>query len=127
MLRTVSAILFTLPLAGCFLTRDVVNEPLRAERIARLEPGKSTANDVLAVLGAPTEVVQLGKRSAWRYDHTITKRAALVFIVAGFVNTDTQQDRVWLFFDEADRLIHAGATLSAEHAEYSMPWSDLHE
>ena len=126
MLRAALALVL-LPLTACVLTRDVVNEPLQPERVALLEPGKSTADDVLRVLGAPSDVVQLGKRSAWRYDHTVSKRAGLLFIVVGFLNVDTQQDRVWLFFDENDRLLHAGATLTANNAAYAMPWTEAHE
>jgi len=127
-MRTIAlASLLLLPLAqGCFLTRDTVNQPLQEERVAKLAPGMS-AGDVLGILGGPMEVVQLGRRSAWRYDHQRTKRAGLTLFVVTALNTDTQEDRLWLFFDEQDRLAAFGSTLQASSSEWVLPWSDSHE
>jgi hypothetical protein len=116
-----------LPLAGCFLSRDTVNEPVRAKRISRLVAGTTTAAQALEILGAPTEVIQLGRRSAWRYDRTVTKRSGLTLIVFTALNEDTQSDRAWLFFDENEVLTHFGSTLSAGDSEWAMPWVDSHE
>ncbi len=113
-------------LGGCFLSRNTVNVPLHAERSAALAPGRSTQSEVLAALGAPNEVVQLGYRSAWRYDHTVEKRAGLSLIVVTLINTDVQQDRLWMFFDEHGVLACFGATLDADEAVYELPWSDSH-
>jgi hypothetical protein len=112
---------------GCFVARTGVNEPLSRTKIDELVPGRSTATEVTELLGAPGEVVQLGRRSAYRYDFTQTKSAALILIVVSFVNHDTRADRVWLFFDENDVLTHSGATLQAADARYAMPWWDVHE
>jgi hypothetical protein len=76
------------------------------------------------VLGAPADVVQLGRRSAWRYDHIHEKRAAFTLIVITMVNSDSKADRVWVFFDEEDRLIHARGTFEADDAEYKLPFQD---
>jgi outer membrane protein assembly factor BamE (lipoprotein component of BamABCDE complex) len=120
-----AAVVFVVP--GCFISRTIVNEPIRKQQVAKLEPGKSTADDVLTVLGAPTDVVQLGKRSAWRYDHTVSKTSGLWLLIVGVLNVDSQADRAWLFFDEHDVLVHAGATLTAESAAYSFPWEHEHD
>lgn len=120
--------LLALPLLlapACFISRDTVNVPLIQERIAEFAPGKTTAGEVTAALGAPHEVVQLGKRTAYRYDYTTSKRAGFTLIVVTFINADTRQDRAWLFFDEADVLTHVGSSLEADGAEYAMPWQDL--
>jgi hypothetical protein len=117
----------TLPLAGCFLSRDMVNEPVRAKRISQLVAGTTTAAQALEILGAPTEVIQLGRRSAWRYDRTVTKRSGLTLIVFTALNEDTQSDRAWLFFDENEVLTHFGSTLTAADSEWAMPWVDSHE
>jgi hypothetical protein len=114
-------------LGGCFLSRNTVNVPLHAEKSAALAPGRSTQSEVLAALGAPNEVVQLGYRSAWRYDHTVEKRAGLSLIVVTLLNSDVQQDRMWLFFDEHGVLACLGATLDAEKSVYELPWSDSHD
>jgi outer membrane protein assembly factor BamE (lipoprotein component of BamABCDE complex) len=124
-LLCVAAVVLVLP--GCFISRTLVNEPIEAASVSKLVPGTTTADEVLALLGAPTEVVQLGKRSAWRYDHLVSKTAGLWLIVVGVLNVDSQSDRVWLFFDENDVLKHAGATLTANKAAYSFPWENDHD
>jgi hypothetical protein len=110
---------------GCVMMRDTLNEPIAADKLAGLAPGQTTASEAAALLGAPNEVVQLARRSAWRYDYLVRKRAGLVLIVVNLVGVDTHMDRAWLFFDENDVLTHVGATLEADRAEYVMPWSAL--
>jgi hypothetical protein len=110
---------------SCFISRDTINEPLSKQRMETLKPGASTATDVANTLGAPNEVVQLGKRMAWRYDFTTAKTGGFSIIVLTFINTDARADRAWFFFDENSVLQYAGRTLQAEGAEYAMPWYDL--
>ena len=111
-------------LTGCFMSRDRINEPLVKQNIDALVIGKSTASEIAAALGAPTEVVQLGRRSAWRYDFTTEKTAGFTLIVITFLNTDRRSDRCWLFFDETDVLRHVGTTLDADDTRYDMPWEE---
>lgn len=125
-MRALIPILCVLPLLqGCFLSRSTVNEPIPAAAVAKLVPGQTTAGEAAALLGAPTDVVQLGRRTAWRFDHTYEKVAGLFLVVVGLRGVDTHQDRVWLFFDEQDVLTHVGSTFAADDAEYSLPWSSL--
>ncbi len=112
-------------LSGCFISRDRANEPLEKSKIDSLAIGTATATDVANELGAPSEVVQLGKRSAWRYDFTTTKMSGFTLIVISFLNTDKRSDRCWLFFDESNVLRHVGTTLDAEDTRYAMPWQDV--
>jgi len=112
---------------SCAMARTTDNRPLAPEALARLVPGTSTAQDVVATLGAPLDVVQLGKRSAYLYRHTASKRAGLWLVVVAFYNVDERSDRIWVFFDEAGVLTHVGATLIASEAEYAMPFEDLHD
>ena len=114
-------------LTGCFLTRDTINEPLRPARLAELVPGETTAGRALELLGAPSDVVQLGRRSAWRYDHTVSRQTGLFLIVFTAINNDVQSDRLWLFFDEHDVLRHHGSTLAAKSSEWVLPWLESHE
>lgn len=112
---------------GCFLERQSVNEPILPEVVQRLQPGKTRAQEVVQWLGAPAEVVQLGHRSAYRFDHTTGKGAMLWLGLLVLNNEDTRADRLWVFFDEKDVLTHYGATFAAGRTEYSMPWEDLHD
>jgi len=119
-----TAVLFLALLPGCFLARDTVNDPLPPLRIAALTPGTTTAAEAAAALGAPADVVQLGHRSAWRYEFATEKRTGLFLVLVGLFNSDTRSDRAWLFFDEEDVLSHVASTLSADDADFAMPWAD---
>lgn len=119
------ALLLLLP--ACALARQETNDPLDASLIGTLQPGTTTAREVVDKLGAPTEVVQLGKRSAYRYDASVTKSAALILLVFNMAAQDTRSDRLWVFFDERDVLTHYGASYATHRAQYALPWEDVHE
>jgi hypothetical protein len=114
-------------LAGCFMQRQTTNVPVVAEAVAALRPGESTTRDVVAALGAPVEVVQLARRSAYRYEFTQRKMAGFTIIVLTLLNADLRADRVWAFFDESDVLTHVATTFEGDEARYAMPWMDVHE
>ena len=127
-MRLASTILLLALLPGCFLSRSHLNQPIAAETVERIVPSQTTAGEVAQLLGAPLEVVQLGYRSAWRYEFTVEKQAALFLFVVGLRGVDNQADRVWVFFDEEGVVSHVGATFAGEDAEYSVPgvevWTD---
>ncbi len=112
---------------ACAVARSSENEPLEAEVLHSLRPGSTTAGEVVELLGAPVDVVQLGKRSAYRYQFTSSKRAGLILIVLNLYGEDSRSDRAWVFFDENQVLTHVGVTLDASKTEYAMPWEDLHD
>jgi outer membrane protein assembly factor BamE (lipoprotein component of BamABCDE complex) len=122
-MRLLAAVLL-LTLSACFMSRSTVNEPLRRAQFEQLHPGTTTAKEVVELLGAPNEVVQLGTRSAYRYDFTNLKREGFTVIVFSALNEDARADRAWLFFDAHDVLTHFGSTFEADKARYQMPWSD---
>ena len=112
---------------GCFVSRSTVNEPLARPELERFVPGTTTAKEVVEALGAPNEVVQLGNRTAYRYDFSVAKNAGFSIIIVTFLNNDLRSDRVWLFFDSKDVLTHAGSTFQSRDAEFAMPWQEIHE
>jgi len=112
---------------ACAMGRSVENVPLDAAKLHKLQPGTSTAREVVELLGAPVDVVQLGKRSAYLYEFTTTKNAALILLAVNFYNADRRSDRAWVFFDENQVLSHVGVTLSGGDTEYAMPWEDVHD
>ena len=126
MLRA-ALLLSLLILPACAFARQDQNEPLNAEAFAMLKPGETTAGEAVTLLGAPMDVVQIGRRSAYRWDFTEAKTAATVLIVFNMVNQDTRQDRIWLFFDENNVLSHKGGTFEGHRAQYAFPWEDLYE
>jgi hypothetical protein len=123
--RRVLPFLFLLP--ACFMARQDINEPIDAGIVRALVPGTTTAREVVERLGAPNEVVQLGRRVAYRYDGTTTKSAGLFLLLVNFANQDTRSDRVWVFFDDRDVLSHWGASWGTHRTQYALPWEDVHE
>lgn len=111
-----------LVLSSCLIGRNHVNAPIDPTAYEQLRPGTTTAQDVADLLGAPSEVVELGLGSAWRYEYVKNKRTGLFLLLVAFLNDDTQSDRIWVFFDEEGRLTNAAATLDSERAEWEMPW-----
>jgi len=109
---------------SCFISRTRVNKPVDSFAYGLLTPGSSDQDDVLRELGAPGDIVQLGRRTAWRYDHTQSKTATTFLIVLALRNIDTVQDRVWVFFDEDGKLTHIGGTFEADQASYKFPFQD---
>ena len=120
--RLIIATLALSLLPGCFLSKAHVNASLDAQAMETLIPGQSTADDVLDLLGAPMDVVQLWNRSAWRYDHTQTKDSRLFLVIVIFGNTESKQDRIWVFFDANDVLTHIGGTFEANDVEWGLPF-----
>ena len=112
----------TLGLSGCFLSRSDVNHPVDADKVAALVPGTHTAKDVTQLLGAPVEVVQLGHRSAYRYEYERLKRTGFFALIIGLQGIDQRSDRVWVFFDENQLLSHVGATFEGRDAEFELPY-----
>ena len=121
------ACLVLVPLQSCYLTRAAVSEPLDFAVVRSIEPG-ATAEDVVGKMGAPDLVVQLGKRSAYRYSHTVDKGAGSFMMLLVLYNEDTRSDRVWFFFDENQILTHVGSTFRAHRAGFSMlPNSEIYD
>jgi outer membrane protein assembly factor BamE (lipoprotein component of BamABCDE complex) len=120
------ALLPLLTLSSCFMSRSVTNVPLERAKLEQLHPGTTTAKEVVELLGAPTEVIQLGSRSAYRYDFTNLKRAGFTVILFTCLNEDTRADRAWMFFDSKDVLTHMGSTYEGNDARYALPWDDVH-
>ena len=121
------ALLAALALSGCFLSRSDTNEPLAPDHFRKLRPGVTRAKEAVELLGAPTEVVELGQRSAYRYDATTLKRAGFTVIVLTMLGEDQRQDRAWLFFDAQDVLTHYATTFGVHRTQYALPWEDVHE
>lgn len=127
MLRTLTALALLVTLPACGIMRQEINEPIDAVVVRSLQPGVTTAKEVVEKLGAPTEVVQLGKRTAYRYDASSNKGAGLFLIVFNMLAQDSRSDRVWVFFDDKDVLTHYGASFATHRTQYSLPWEDVHE
>ncbi|MEM1448405.1 MAG: outer membrane protein assembly factor BamE [Planctomycetota bacterium] len=107
--------------SGCFLSRSRDNPVLDRQDVEAIVPGVSTQEHVTQLLGAPNEVVQLGRRSAWRFEHTVQKQTALFLVILSLRGVDTQSDRIWVFFDEEGTVTTVGSMFLAKTAEYDLP------
>jgi hypothetical protein len=114
-------------LPACVVARTEINDPIDATVVATLKPGKTTAREVVEKLGAPTDVVQLGKRTAYRYDASCAKTAALILLLFNMYGQDARSDRVWVFFDANDVLTHVGSSYATHRTQYALPWENVHE
>ena len=114
-------------LTACFIGRSSKNEPISPTAIAQLVPGTTTALQVVESFGAPVDIVQLGRRSAYLFHHSVERNTGFLVIVVGLYNEDIRSDRLWVFFDEQGVLTHYGATLAADRARRAMPWTKIHK
>jgi len=121
LLRLALLLLVVSILPGCFFSRSRTNPELSPELASQIIPQQSTAADVTELLGAPNEVVQLGLRTAWRYEHTVEKQSAAFLVLLGLRGVDTQSDRVWVFFDADGNVTNIGTQFQASEAEYDVP------
>ena len=114
-------------LPGCFTTRTTVNQQLSTEAAAQIATG-TTATEVVELLGAPTDIVQLGHRSAYLYEFQQTKTMGFLAVVVGLMNSDTRSDRIWVFLGPGGtEVTHVGSSFDADKVQTGMPWSDLND
>jgi len=113
-------------LGACAIGRRAENEPLDPACIAQLQPGVTTAREVVELLGAPVDVVQLGRRSAYMYRHKRETITGVILVVFNMFNQDERSDRLWVFFDENGVLTHDGATLAADRTRVATPFKDIY-
>ena len=121
-LKVICAALLLTGTSGCFFARADVHQPLPRDVVVSLEPGTHTAADVVERLGAPLEVVQLGHRSAYRYEYQRNKMTGMFLLIIALQGTDQRSDRVWVFFDENDMLTHVASSFEAENSEFELPF-----
>ena len=118
-LRCLFVALCSAPLTGCLLAETRVNEPIPAAAVEGLAPG-TTADEVVGLLGAPAEVVELGARTAYRFEFERSKQSGLFLLVLNFDARRTKSDRVWCFFDADDRLTHVAASFEAADVKHGL-------
>lgn len=72
-------VLLLLSLSGCDFRRVVVNDPLVADSLETLVPGKSTIQDVAKKLGAPDEIEEGTGGMVFRYRYGDSKTMRVNF------------------------------------------------
>jgi outer membrane protein assembly factor BamE (lipoprotein component of BamABCDE complex) len=105
-MKIVTAVLFLCVLAGCaqYDSKRGVEVLWQPEALESLVAGKSTRNEVLQLLGPPSQVISLDDETVLYYLFEHSKGNGLILIVYNRVKVKTQYDRAIFFFDENDVL-----------------------
>lgn len=105
--------LLTLPLAlvfalasGCarYASQRGVDVTWDATTLASFERGVTTRGDVMAALGPPSQLVNLGDESVLYYLNEAAQGEGLILLVYNRFDVLTRYDRAVFIFDEDDRL-----------------------
>jgi outer membrane protein assembly factor BamE (lipoprotein component of BamABCDE complex) len=83
-------------LAGCAFSRGELGTALKAEDIAQIKKGQTTEAQVVALLGAPDDIREIGKRELFHYYRYVLKHATVVV----FSRANIASDQVYVLFDE---------------------------
>jgi outer membrane protein assembly factor BamE (lipoprotein component of BamABCDE complex) len=115
---------------ACFFSRSKLEVPIDAGKIDEIVVGKSTKDDVVRVLGAPTDIIFSNREHdalrvfAYEYTYTVNKTTGFTIIILTFLNSDRKRDHVLVFFDEQGVVTSIGVNLDAEKASYELPFGD---
>lgn len=110
-------------ISGCLLLgKNKEYQPFETSGLDQLTPGRTTASEVTAMLGAPTQVVKLSNGNAYIYKRSLSKGTGLWLVIVSFGNYDKDYDQLVFFFDQDDVLRHYGVSLNARKASYGLPF-----
>ena len=116
-------VLFSFVCNGCFVLGTNKNyHPFDSEALANVTPGHTTAQEILNLFGAPTEMVEMSNGNAYIYQRSVAKGTVIWLLLVSFGNYDRQVDQVVFFFDDNDLLTHYGISLNAKKAKYGFPF-----
>jgi hypothetical protein len=97
-------------IGGCAFTRGDLGVPFKETDISAIRQGQSTVPYVVALLGAPDEIIRLGNdRQAFHYYHYAMKHATLLV----FSRVNIASDQIYVFFDArgvVDRVVSGNRT-----------------
>lgn len=112
--KTLATLVALLLLGGCaqYDNKRGVEVSWQPEAVNSLVKGESTRNDVLKLLGPPSQVISLEDETVLYYLFEQSKGDGLILIVYNRMRVDTSYDRAIFFFDENDVL-----TDSATHIQ----------
>ena len=109
-------------LSGCYLGKKRDDRPWPSDVASKIEVGKTTKAEVLKLLGPPKQVVRLLESEAYMYVATVEKTSGIFLLILNLSRTDRQYDAVTVIINRQDIVTAVGSRLSADEAEYGMPW-----
>lgn len=120
---TIVTLLLISSIIGCAVIGRSKNfRPFDENALTQVTPGKTTANEVTKLFGAPSQIVKLSNGNAYVYERSLSKATGLWLVVLTFANFDTQYDRIVFFIDNGDIVSHYGSTFKMGTASYEMPF-----
>ena len=107
-------------LAGCANWNEDagVDNHWRAEATPTWTPGVSTADEVMAALGPPSQIVNLGERVVYYYLSENVSGRGYYFLVYNTTSSRTSYDRAIFFFGDDGRLERYA------YSKESLPYDD---
>jgi outer membrane protein assembly factor BamE (lipoprotein component of BamABCDE complex) len=104
--RLAGLLLLCLALAGCANWNEDagVDNHWRADTTPQWQAGVSTADDVMAALGPPSQIVNLGDRVVYYYLRENISGSGYYFLIYNNTSSRTTYDRAIFFFDTEGRL-----------------------
>jgi outer membrane protein assembly factor BamE (lipoprotein component of BamABCDE complex) len=81
---------------GCAFSRGELGTAVKAEDIAAIKKGQTTEAQVVALLGAPDDIREIGRRELFHYYRYVLKHATVVV----FSRANIASDQVYVLFDE---------------------------
>lgn len=111
-------------LSGCYLSKTKDDLPWTPEDVSKIQVGKTTKAEMLALLGPPREIVKLLDSEAFRYYHSIEKETGVFALVLNTRRTDQQFDAITVIVNREGTVTGIGSRFDAEEASYGFPWND---
>jgi hypothetical protein len=121
-LSVVIVVLTCMAISCAVIGRDKDYRPFDDRVLAQVVPGKTTAEEITKLFGAPSQVVKLSTGNAYIYTRSISKTTGLWFAIITFVSLDKQYDQIVFFLNNTDIVTHFGKSLHAGEAAYGLPF-----
>ncbi len=93
-----------------------------AGKLEKLVKGQTTATEVGALFGAPSQVVKMSNGNAYIYTHSVAKGTAVWLLLVSLGNYEKQYDQIIFFFNNKDILTHYCASFDARDSSYGHPF-----
>ena len=90
-----AGLLFAFLLTGCAFSRGQLGTALKPEDVAQIRKGQTTEAQVVALLGAPDDIRELGNRELFHYYRYVLKHATVLV----FSRANIASDQVYILFD----------------------------
>ena len=111
-----AALVLTALLVGCvrYENKRGVDVLWQPEVTAQLVEGQTTREDILTLLGPPSQLIALENETVLYYLFERSKGDGVILIVYNRMKIRTRYDRAVFFFDENDLLTEYSSQISAD-------------